>query len=117
MKGPEQRQWLRVVVNMRGRCRVIDGPPRYESTLIVDMHHHGCCIFGPTAFEEGQTVRLIVELPFEGQISMTGQVVWAGPANDDGDCRTGVSFLIDGLAAEEACNKLYNYCLLRQPKK
>ena len=116
MKGPEQRQWQRIVVNMRARCRAIDGPPRYESILIIDMHHHGCCISGPTSFLKGQSVRIVFELPFEGQISLTGQAVWGGPANEDGDYRTGVSFLVDGPAAEDNSNKLYNYCLLRQPK-
>lgn len=117
MKEPEQREWQRIVVNMQARCRVIDGAPRYESTLIVDMHHRGCCLFGPTAFAEGQAVRIILEIPFEGQISMTGKVAWAGPSNADGDFRTGVHFLIDDRVSEEACHKLYSYCLLRQPKK
>ena len=117
MLDPDKREWQRVSVDLPARCRVIDGPARYDMTRIVDMHHQGCCLEGQSRLEKGQVVRVIVEIPFEGQINVTGEVVWCGPVNDNDDVRAGLRFLIDSPPAEEMCLKLYHYCLLRQPKE
>ncbi len=116
MLDPEKREWQRVSVDLPAKCRIIDGPARYDATQIVDMHHQGCGLEGHVQFQKGDMLRVIVDIPFEGQVSVTGEVVWSGPVNDDGDFRTGIHFLIDSPPAEEMCLKLYHYCLLRQPK-
>ena len=113
---PEKREWLRVDVNMPARCRAVDGPAKYAPVFIVDMHHHGCCFQGYELFQKGQAVRLVLEIPFEGEISMTGDVAWSGPLNEAGEFRTGLRFRIDDPVAENTCLKLYNFCLLRQPR-
>ena len=117
MIGKEQREWQRVAVNMSAKCRVVDGPARYDAVEITDMHHQGCCLQGHVELITGQMVRLVLELPFEGLINLTGEVAWAGVINDEGDLRAGLKFLIDNPAAEDTCLKLYNFCLLRQPKQ
>ncbi len=116
MYDREQREWQRIPVNMAAKCRAVDGPARYETTRIVDMHQHGCSLLGPVAFQQGQMVRLVLEIPFEGSISLTGEVKWAEPANDEGEYSAGLGFVIDSPAAEDTCLKLYHFCLLRQPK-
>jgi hypothetical protein len=117
MMDPDQREWKRVSVDLPAKCRVIDGPARYDVTRIVDMHHQGCCLEGHVPFRKGDMVRVIVEIPFEGQLSITGEVAWSGSINENDDFRTGMQFLIDSPLAEEMCLKLYHYCLLRQPKE
>jgi hypothetical protein len=116
MLDPDKREWQRITVNLPAKCRVVDGPARYDAMSIVDMHHQGCCFEGHMTFEKGQVVRIIVEIPFEGQVSVTAEVAWSGLVNDRDDIRTGVHFLIDSPVAEEMSLKLYHYCLLRQPK-
>jgi len=117
MLDPDKREWQRIVVDLPAKCRVIDGPARYDMMHIVDMNHQGCCMQGPVQFEKGQVVRVITEIPFEGQVAITGEVVWSGEINKDEDFRTGIRFLIDSPPAEEMSLKLYHYCLLRQPKR
>ncbi|MBF0330912.1 MAG: PilZ domain-containing protein [Candidatus Omnitrophica bacterium] len=117
MMGKEQREWHRVTVNMPAKCRVVDGPARYDLVEITDMHHQGCCIHGDVVLEQGQVVRLVLELPFEGPINITGEVAWSGPISSHEDIRTGLRFKMNDLAAEDTCLKLYNFCLLRQPKQ
>jgi hypothetical protein len=116
MLDPEKREWQRIVVDLPARCRVVDGPARYDDMRIVDMNQQGCCLEGYIQFQKGDVVRIIVEIPFEGQISLTGDVVWSGAVDKDEDFRTGVHFLVDSALAEEMALKLYHYCLLRQPK-
>ena len=79
----DKREWQRLVVNMQARCRAVDGPACYETTRIVDIHQHGCSVLGPFQFQKGQQVRVVLDLPFEGQISMTGEVKWSEPINDE----------------------------------
>jgi hypothetical protein len=117
MLGKEQREWQRIVVNMAAKCRAVDGPARYDAVEITDMHHQGCCIQGHIDLKQGQVVRIVLELPFEGPINITGTVAWTGRINDEGDTKTGLKFVINDLAAEDTCLKLYNFCLLRQPKQ
>jgi len=102
---------------MSAKCRAVDGPARYDVVQITDMHHQGCCLQGQVTLMQDQVVRIVLELPFEGLINITGKVAWTGPINDDGDTRTGLKFMIDNPAAEDTCLKLYNFCLLRQPKQ
>ena len=117
MLEPDNREWQRVPVDLPAKCRIVDGPARYDMIQVVDMNHQGCCMQGASQFQKGDVVRIIIELPFEGQISMTGEVIWSGAVeNDSEDFRTGVRFVLDGAAAEETSLKLYHYCLLRQPK-
>jgi hypothetical protein len=116
MLDADKRAWQRVSVDLPAKCRIVDGPARYEPTCIVDMHHQGCCLQGHIQFQKGDVIRIIVDIPFEGQIHMTGEVAWSGEVHDQDDFRTGVHFLIDSPPAEEMCLKLYHYCLLRQPK-
>jgi Tfp pilus assembly protein PilZ len=117
MLDPEKREWQRISVDLPAKCRLIDGPARYDDVHIVDMNHQGCCIEGHAPFIKGDMVRLIVEIPFEGQVGVTGEVIWSGPVNNDEDFRTGMHFVIDNPPAEEMSLKLYHYCLLRQPKQ
>ena len=116
MINSDKRAWQRVAVDLQAKCRQIDGPARYEAVRIVDMHHEGFCLQGHVHFMKGAMVRVVVDLPFEGQISVTGQVVWSGQVNDADDFRAGIHFILDSPPAEEMSLKLYNFCLLRQPK-
>jgi len=117
MMDPDKREWQRISVDLPAKCRVIDGPARYDDMHIVDMNQQGCCIKGHVQFQKGQIVRVIIELPFEGQISITGEVIWSGAVDgDEDDFRTGLHFVVDSPLAEEMSLKLYHYCLLRQPK-
>ena len=118
MLEPDKREWQRISVDLPARCRVIDGPARYDDMHIVDMNHQGCCMEGHVQFQKGNVVRIITDIPFEGQIGVIGEVVWSGAVNSDDEenFRTGIHFVIDGPAAEEMSLKLYHYCLLRQPK-
>lgn len=116
MLDRDKREWKRVVVNLPAKCRVVDGPARYDDLHIVDMHHQGCCMRGHVPFQKGNMVRIVVEIPFEGPMSITGEVVWCGSVDQDGDLRSGIRFVIDSPLAEEMSMKLYHYCLLRQPK-
>ncbi|MFH0754272.1 MAG: PilZ domain-containing protein [Candidatus Omnitrophota bacterium] len=117
MIDKEQREWQRIVVNMSAKCRVVDGPPRYDSVIITDMHHQGCCLQGDIEFLKGQVIRLVLEIPFEGTINLTGEVVWAGEISNDDVYSVGIRFVIDSPMAEDMCLKLYNFCLMRQPKQ
>ena len=116
MVDPEKREWQRVSVDLPAKCRLIDGPARYDDMNIVDMNHQGCCIEGHLQFQKGDMLRIIIEIPFEGQLNITAEVIWSGLINNDEDFRTGVHFVIDSPAAEEMSLKLYHYFLLRQPK-
>lgn len=116
MPGPDKREWQRVVVDLPAKCRAVDGPARYDMVRILDMHHKGCCLEGNVHFQKGEVIRVLVEIPFEGQVHMTGAVAWSGSLDDQDVFRTGMKFFIDSPPAEEMCLKLYHYCLLRQPK-
>ncbi len=116
MLNRENREWQRVNVDLMARCRALDGAPRYEPIRIIDMHHKGCCLEGTSRFQKGETVRVIVEIPFEGEVNITGLVAWSGAINDKGDYRTGLKFEIDSPPAEETCLKLYHYCTMKHPK-
>ena len=116
MLDREKREWKRIAVDLVARCRAVDGPARYDDMRIVDMHHQGCCLEGHVPFNKGDQVRIIVQIPFEGQISLTGEVVWSGIVDKNDGSRTGVRFLVDSVLVEEAVLKLYHYCLLCQPK-
>ena len=116
MKQPEKREWQRVSVNMMGRARVIDGPARYDAVRIVDMHHQGCCLEGVVAYEHEQAIRIILEIPFEGEVSILGNVAWVGLINDQGEYRSGIRFVVDDPRSEEVCMKLYHFCMMRKPK-
>ena len=113
----EQREWLRVEVNMSAKVRIIDGPARYENVQIIDMHHQGCCLEGRSLFEKNQTLRIVLEIPFEGMVDITGDVMWAGAISDNGCYRTGLRFKIDRPVDEEVTLKLYHFCLVRAPKR
>ncbi|GEM_PF-5496080 len=115
-EGREQREWMRIAVNMPAKCRLIDGAARYEATRVTDIHHQGGCLEGAQYFRKGARIRIILEIPFEGQVSFTAEAAWSVPINAEGDYRTGLKFIIDGPLAEDNCNKLYHYCLLRQPR-
>lgn len=117
MLDPDKREWQRVAVDLPAKCRLLDGLAHYDAVRIVNMHHQGCCLEGQVRFQKGDRIRVVVEVPFEGQLSITGDVVWSGMVNDRDEFRTGVRFLIDSPPAEEMCLKLYHYCLLRQPKE
>ncbi len=116
MLDPEKREFQRLPADLPAKCRIIDGAAHYDVVRIVDMTHQGCCLEGPVPYQKDDILRIILELPFEGQITITSQVIWSGPVNDNEDFRTGARFLIDSPLAEEMRLKLYHYCLLRQPK-
>ena len=112
----DKREWQRVAVDLPAQCCLVDGAVKDEIIRIVDVHQQGCCIQGRVYFEKGKRVRVMVEIPFEGPVSITGEVAWSGPVNGQDDLRTGMRFLIDTPLAQETCLKLYHHCLLRRPK-
>ncbi len=115
-EGREQREWIRIAVDLPAKYRIIDGPARYDIMRIVDIHHRGGCFQAAQHLSKGEKVRIILEIPFEGQVNFTAEVAWCFPMNDEDDYRTGVKFIVDGPQAEENCHKLYHFCLLQQPK-
>ncbi len=116
MMDGDKRAWQRIAVDLPAKCRVIDGSAQYNHVRIIDMHQEGCGFEGGVQFHKDEILRMVVEIPFEGQLSMAAQAIWSGLVNDEESFRTGVKFLIDTPAAEETALKLYHYCLLRQPK-
>jgi Tfp pilus assembly protein PilZ len=116
MLGREQREWIRVPVDLMAKCRAVNGAARYDAVRIVDMHHKGCCLQAAVFFRKGTEVRVILDLPFEGALSMTAEVAWHMPVDTNDEYRMGLKFIIDTPAAEDICMKIYNYCSLRHPK-
>ena len=112
LEGRNKREWIRLAVDMPAKYRIIDGPARYETARMVDVHHHGGCLQCPQHLRKGEKIRIVMEIPFSGQVNFTAESMWSIPDNADGTYRVGMKFIIDNPQAEENSHKLYHFCLL-----
>lgn len=108
----EKREWKRIPFTKVAKCRTAE-ESAYRHVHIVDIHHQGCCIKSDIGFQNDEEIRILVDVPVEGSLYLTGVVMWSELIHKEKSYRTGVKFVSGGPQSDEAHAKLYNFCMMQ----